>query len=155
MTKQKFLIDKNEICLLSIHFSSVIYVIVDTNTPPVFTNYSSVEVYDPVSASQDGRVSLGGVPAGSIRIRAVLGPSYFSGQNDYFEFTLGDGKLTDYNGLTVTNSPLDSSTSNHISYYILFKDENGVSESKYTFLNRLIEIYIFSFSANFTFSGSH
>ena len=83
-------------------------------------------MYNPVSSSRDGLVSLNGAAMNSIRIQAVLGPSYFNIQNDYFDFNVGDGVATGYNGLTVANSPLDPSTTYHISLYTLFKDEIGV-----------------------------
>ena len=128
------------ICNTNVHYLnpifSVIYIIVDINSPPILTTHSNSQVYSPVSSSQDGDIPLNGAAANSIRIQAVFGPSHFNIQNDYFEFNVGDGAVTINNNLTVINSPLDPSITYHISYYILFNDENGVSQIYYNIFIR-------------------
>ena len=62
-------------------------------------------------------------------IQAVLGGEYFNENATYFLFTVGDGKQTNYNGISYINSPLSAETSYELSYYILFYDENGVSDN--------------------------
>ena len=46
----------------------------------------------------------------------------------YFLFTIGDNKQTNYSGNSYINYPLSPETSYELSYYILFYDENGVSD---------------------------
>ena len=61
-------------------------------------------------------------------IQAVLGGEYFNEDATHFLFTIGDNKETYYNGNSYVNYPLSEETSYELSYYILFYDENGVSE---------------------------
>ena len=79
-------------------------------------------------------------------IQAVLGGEYFNENATYFLFTIGDNRQTNYNGNSYINFPLSAGTSYELSYYILFYDENEVSEDNIVMNLTNIAIYaIFPF----------
>ena len=105
------------------HSYRVIYIIADSNSPPLFSSYTANQRYDSVVRASSGVINV----AATLRIQALLDASYYNQQTDYVRFSVGDGGTFLFNGLAVDNIPLQSDTEYQISYYILFYDADGVS----------------------------
>ena len=103
----------------------VIYIISDTSDPPIFTTLTLIQAYSIITTSLYEVIRVNGNP--SIRIQAILNETYYNKSGNYFQFTVGDGIETTYNGDVYINEPLLPDSSYEFSYYILFFNEDGVS----------------------------
>ncbi|KAI6661305.1 hypothetical protein LOD99_10029 [Oopsacas minuta] len=102
---------------------ALIYIISDTNSPLVFTTLSIQQAYSLITSSILDVFSMTGIS--DIKIQAVLDNTYFSEDESYFLFLVGDNTETEINGNIYVNHPLQSDLTYELSYYILFYDENG------------------------------
>ncbi|KAI6649738.1 hypothetical protein LOD99_6527 [Oopsacas minuta] len=110
---------------------AVIYIIVDSTNPPVFSTYTNDQRYNSVTTTSDGVILEDGTA--TIRIHAVLDDSYYNQQTNYLQITVGRGEVFSINSSVFDNIPLLSGTSYQISYYILFYDENQRISPEFTF----------------------